>query len=43
MSHFLLVSPQLVRAVHAAGGQVYVWTVDDAKRIARSRRWAWTA
>jgi glycerophosphoryl diester phosphodiesterase len=33
MSHYLLVSPQLVRAVHAAGGEVYVWTVDEAKRI----------
>ena len=30
----LLVSPRLVRAVHAAGGQLYVWTVDDAHRIA---------
>ena len=33
MSHYLLVSPQLVRAVHAHGGEVYVWTVDEAKRI----------
>jgi glycerophosphoryl diester phosphodiesterase len=33
MSHFLLVSPQMVRAVHARGGEVYVWTVDEAKRI----------
>jgi glycerophosphoryl diester phosphodiesterase len=22
-----------VRAVHARGGEVYVWTVDEAKRI----------
>ena len=34
MAHRLLVSPRLVRAVHAAGGQLYVWTVDDAHRIA---------
>jgi glycerophosphoryl diester phosphodiesterase len=33
MSHYLLVSPQLVRAVHGSGGEVYVWTVDEAKRI----------
>jgi glycerophosphoryl diester phosphodiesterase len=33
MSHYLLVSTQLVRAVHAAGGEVYVWTVDEHKRI----------
>jgi glycerophosphoryl diester phosphodiesterase len=35
MVHFLLVSPRLVRAVRDAGGQTYVWTVDDDRRIER--------
>ncbi len=34
MAHHGLVSPRLVAAVHAAGGLLYVWTVDDADRIA---------
>jgi glycerophosphoryl diester phosphodiesterase len=33
MPHWLLVSPALVTAVHAAGGELYVWTVDDRRRI----------
>lgn len=35
MAHRLLVSRRLVAAVHGAGGQLYVWTVDDAAEIAR--------
>jgi glycerophosphoryl diester phosphodiesterase len=33
MSHRVLVSRRLIRAVHRAGGEVYVWTVDDARQI----------
>ena len=33
MAHQVLISARLVKAVHGAGGQVYVWTVDDARRI----------
>jgi glycerophosphoryl diester phosphodiesterase len=35
MVHWLLVSERLVRAVRGAGGQLFAWTVDDPKRIAR--------
>ncbi len=35
MCHWRLVSPALVRAVHSAGGELYVWTVDDTEQIAR--------
>ena len=35
MAHRLLVSRLLVRRVHEAGGQLYVWTVDDAREIER--------
>jgi len=34
MAHRLLVSSKLVSSIHRAGGQLYVWTVDDAARIA---------
>ncbi len=34
MAHWLLVTPALVRSIAAAGGELYVWTVDDARRIA---------
>jgi glycerophosphoryl diester phosphodiesterase len=33
MVHWKLVSVPLVRAVREAGGELYVWTVDDAARI----------
>ena len=33
MCHFKLVSPALVEAVIGAGGELFVWTVDDARRI----------
>ena len=39
MSHWLLASERLVRAVQGAGGEVYVWTVDDARRIRSLERW----
>jgi glycerophosphoryl diester phosphodiesterase len=35
MAHWRLVSPRLVETVTDAGGELYVWTVDDAKRIRR--------
>jgi glycerophosphoryl diester phosphodiesterase len=33
MVHWRLVTPRLVRAVAAAGGELYVWTVDELPRI----------
>ena len=35
MAHFLFVTQAAVDRVHEAGGELYVWTVDDARRIAR--------
>lgn len=35
MVHWRLVTPRLVRAIDGAGGELYVWTVDDAERIRR--------
>jgi glycerophosphoryl diester phosphodiesterase len=35
MAHYKLATPRLVRAVRAAGGDVYVWTVDDASHMRR--------
>jgi glycerophosphoryl diester phosphodiesterase len=33
MVHWRLVTPALARTIAAAGGELYVWTVDDARRI----------
>jgi glycerophosphoryl diester phosphodiesterase len=33
MAHWRLATPALVRAVHDAGGELYVWTVDELPRI----------
>ena len=33
MAHWRLVTPRLVRAVDAAGGELYAWTVDELPRI----------
>ena len=33
MAHWLLVSERLVDAVRRGGGELYVWTVDDPRRI----------
>jgi glycerophosphoryl diester phosphodiesterase len=35
MAHWRVVTPGLVGAVAEAGGELYVWTVDDAAQIAR--------
>jgi glycerophosphoryl diester phosphodiesterase len=35
MAHWRLVTPRLVAAVAEAGGDLYVWTVDEAARIRR--------
>jgi glycerophosphoryl diester phosphodiesterase len=33
MCHYALVTARLARAIGAAGGELYVWTVDEASRI----------
>ncbi|HEX4691694.1 MAG TPA: glycerophosphodiester phosphodiesterase [Solirubrobacteraceae bacterium] len=38
MSHHRLVTPALVKAVREEGGELYVWTVDDAAHIRRLER-----
>lgn len=35
MSHWRLATPRLLRAVNHAGGELYVWTVDDLPAIQR--------
>jgi glycerophosphoryl diester phosphodiesterase len=35
MAHWRLVNRRLVDAVHRAGGEIYVWTVDDERTIRR--------
>jgi glycerophosphoryl diester phosphodiesterase len=35
MAHWRVVTPALVRAVADGGGELYVWTVDDARMIAK--------
>jgi glycerophosphoryl diester phosphodiesterase len=34
MAHWRVVTPRLMRAVREGKGELYVWTVDDARRIA---------
>jgi glycerophosphoryl diester phosphodiesterase len=38
MSHWRFVTPALVQAVRDANGELYVWTVDDARQIAALER-----
>jgi len=38
MAHWRVVTPALLRAVRDGGGQLYVWTVDDARLIERLTR-----
>lgn len=38
MSHWSLVTPRFARAIRAAGGELYVWTVDEAPRIQQLER-----
>ncbi len=33
MAHWRLVTPRLVRAIRGAGGELYVWTVDELPRL----------
>ena len=42
MANHHLVTPALVRSVLAAGGEIYVWTVDAGDRIQRYQGWGVT-
>jgi glycerophosphoryl diester phosphodiesterase len=35
MAHYAVVDRRLVRTVQEAGGELYVWTVDERRRIER--------
>jgi glycerophosphoryl diester phosphodiesterase len=35
MAHHYVVTPRLAQQVRVAGGELYVWTVDDAEKISR--------
>ena len=43
MAHWGVVTPALVAATRAAGADLYVWTVDDADRVAHLERLGVTA
>jgi glycerophosphoryl diester phosphodiesterase len=38
MAHWRLVTPRLAQAVRRAGGHLYVWTVDEPRRMAELER-----
>jgi glycerophosphoryl diester phosphodiesterase len=38
MCHWAFVTPRLARAVRGAGGELYIWTVDDAEQIEQFER-----
>jgi glycerophosphoryl diester phosphodiesterase len=38
MAHWRLATPRLARTIRAAGGELYIWTVDDRRRIAGLER-----
>jgi glycerophosphoryl diester phosphodiesterase len=38
MAHWRLATPRLASSIRSAGGELYVWTVDDPRRIAGLER-----